>query len=243
MWSGRFQWLPCDVLSTGEEDVRITSYINNLHPSHKDLYRVIEMVIAKSIPLWNEVLWSTERTLYPTRIDLEGYSYLYPQGTKAPRLANAESSNGDSERAGQYANDDADWREDTRVLQSPDPVEYVRQMPPSAEELIDLRTQFAEQGLQVIVELATIHLTPANPTYAGGSWHIEGQLNEHIVASSLYYYAQSNIGTSTLAFRHSVDTSDELYSYDDRDYDHVLEALGGDNDGPALSNLSSIKTK
>lgn len=35
-WSSRFQWLPCEVEFTGEEsfstDVRVTSYINNLHP-------------------------------------------------------------------------------------------------------------------------------------------------------------------------------------------------------------------
>ena len=36
--------------------------------------------------------------------------------------------------------------------------------------------EFNDQGLQVIVKLANIHLTPDKPTYKGGSWHVEGQL-------------------------------------------------------------------
>jgi hypothetical protein len=36
---------------------RITSYINNLHCQHrKDLYGVIEKIIAKAIPFWNMTL-------------------------------------------------------------------------------------------------------------------------------------------------------------------------------------------
>lgn len=55
--------------------------------------------------------------------------------------------------------------------------------------------------IQVIVKLANIHLTPDKPSYDGGSWHIEGQLNEHICATALFYYDSSNITESRLAFR------------------------------------------
>jgi len=55
--------------------------------------------------------------------------------------------------------------------------------------------------LQVIVKLANIHLTPEKPTYDGGSWHIEGQLNERICATALYYYDSENITESKLGFR------------------------------------------
>lgn len=40
---------------------RITSYINNLHPKHTELYGLIEKIIDASIPLW-------ERTLAPLGI-------------------------------------------------------------------------------------------------------------------------------------------------------------------------------
>lgn len=57
----------------------------------------------------------------------------------------------------------------------------------------------------MIVKLANIHLTPEKPSYGGGSWHIEGQMNEHICASALYYYDEDNITPSYLAFREHVE--------------------------------------
>jgi hypothetical protein len=54
--------------------------------------------------------------------------------------------------------------------------------------------------LQVIVQINNHELTPENPTYAGGRWHIEGLLNEHIVGSAIFYYDIENITESRLAF-------------------------------------------
>jgi len=72
---------------------------------------------------------------------------------------------------------------------------------------------YGHRGLQVIVKLANIELTPEKPEYEGGTWHVEGQLNEHICATALYYYDSSNITTSRLAFRQqsSTDTIDIGY--------------------------------
>ena len=33
-------------------------------------------------------------------------------------------------------------------------------------------------NIQVIVKMANIHLTPSNPEYPGGSWHVEGEYEE-----------------------------------------------------------------
>ena len=41
-------------------------------------------------------------------------------------------------------------------------------------EKLSLREQFGKHGLQVIVKLANIELTPENPKYHGGVWHVEG---------------------------------------------------------------------
>jgi hypothetical protein len=63
MWSKKFQWLPCEVKLRGDSgtDVEITSCINNLLPvKYQHLYGVVEKFIAKSIPLWNEVLIKDE---------------------------------------------------------------------------------------------------------------------------------------------------------------------------------------
>jgi hypothetical protein len=43
-------------------------------------------------------------------------------------------------------------------------------------ERVDLKSEFLEGGLQIIVKLANVHLTPDKPSYAGGTWHVEGQL-------------------------------------------------------------------
>ncbi|KAG2026195.1 hypothetical protein GB937_002346 [Aspergillus fischeri] len=59
IWSTRFQWLPCEVEFNGppeSTDVRITSYINNLHPTNRNLYSAIETVLASSIKQWNKIL-------------------------------------------------------------------------------------------------------------------------------------------------------------------------------------------
>ena len=42
--------------------------------------------------------------------------------------------------------------------------------------MVDLKMMFTKRGLQVIVKLANIHLTPEKPEYGGGTWHVEGQL-------------------------------------------------------------------
>ena len=38
---------------------------------------------------------------------------------------------------------------------------------------IRLEDEFKDQGLQVIVKMAGVELTPEKPEYAGGSWHLE----------------------------------------------------------------------
>lgn len=69
--------------------------------------------------------------------------------------------------------------------------------PPNITDEIKLEGKAAK----VIVKLANIILTPENPTYHGGSWHVEAMKNERIIATGIYYYAQDNITDSTLSFR------------------------------------------
>jgi hypothetical protein len=59
IWSSKFQWLPSEVEFTGlprSTDVRTSSYINNLHPTNREMYSAIEAVISGSIKQWNEIL-------------------------------------------------------------------------------------------------------------------------------------------------------------------------------------------
>ena len=194
VWSENFQWLPCDVKLIGD-DVKITSYINNLHPSlHPKLYSVIENFIAQAIPLWDLTLSST-RAKRQARIVHEETDYDYPQGTDPPKEL------GDDWDARE------DWKKNTRVLKRPEPRDY-ESYQPLVDDEVNLRKQFGEQGLQVIVKLANIELTPEKSTYEGGSWHVEGMLNERICATALYYYNSENVEDNSLAFRHRTDDGD-----------------------------------
>ena len=233
-WSESFQWLPCDVKFVGN-DVKITSYINNLHPTlHPELYSVIEKVIAKSIPLWNLALSSTYAGR-EARIVHEDIAYDYPLGTKPPEDV------GDG------------WRQDlwlitNRELQRPEPRPYQLYQRP-VDERVNLRKDFGKRGLQVIVKLASIELTPEKPTYEGGVWHVEGQLNERICATAHYYYDSKNIGDSFLGFRHG---SDPDYAPEARTYGQVStlsdlgaveELYGIHKEGLIVQQIGRVLTK
>jgi hypothetical protein len=200
LWSDRFQWLPCNVSFPDGENAKIESYINNLHPrDHQGLYRVIEKIITKAVPLWNIVYQCVpEYGLLETsqRINCSSIKFILPEGV-------AEYPPDD------YDSDEGEFYDDVRsqrIYTKPEPNPF-RELDFTMDDVkkkftfLDLDNENATKKLQVIVKLANIHLTPEKPEYKGGSWHIEGQLNEHIVSTALYYYDNSNITESRLSFR------------------------------------------
>ena len=61
-----------------------------------------------------------------------------------------------------------------KSIKQPEPEKFKTPIEP--DPTINLKEEYANSGLQIIVKLANIHLTPENPSYEGGSWHVEGQL-------------------------------------------------------------------
>ncbi|KXN91116.1 Putative L-type lectin-domain containing receptor kinase I.4 [Leucoagaricus sp. SymC.cos] len=172
-YSQNFQWFPCDVDIFGDSS-KIVSYINNLHPKeHSELYAVVEKVIEKVLPLWNAILTTLLMRKWPTRIKYDALNYgdlkefTNREGPQQP-LENEEEM--------LFSRDDmnGDKYEDQR-------------------EMVDLKKDFSDTGPQVIVKLINIHLTLENPKYSGGTWHVEGQLNERTCATAIYYYDMENI--------------------------------------------------
>jgi len=227
---GSFQWLPSNIKFSEDGKPKIDSYINNLHPQkHAELYLVLEQFVHMAIPLWNEsISWFHNRIRL--RIPATGRGdYYYPDGVRFPREQyrpnpEAESyesseldsdSDSDSEDADEiWAEDNGlsseweAWHEQNKILLQHEPVFTPRselEKRPGAKP-IDLQKDFHEKGIQVIFKLANIELTPEKPTYDGGSWHVEGSLNEHICATALYYYDSENVTESRLAFRQSFNT-------------------------------------
>jgi hypothetical protein len=56
-WSDTYQWLPANVAFQEDGTVKFTSYVSNLHPNrYPDIYRVIEQLIERSLPSWDQCL-------------------------------------------------------------------------------------------------------------------------------------------------------------------------------------------
>jgi Protein of unknown function (DUF4246) len=151
---------------------RIMSYINNLHPSeHSDLYTTIEKIIARCIPLWNATLTPLKSVHYrPLRITFDQVIFDPDEEDEGPHQEEGENN-------AEFYNRQFEWQEEVREVVHPEPGEFVP--PPVRVDDVDLRRDFGSSGLQIIVKLANIQLTPEEPLYNGGSWHIEGQLVRH----------------------------------------------------------------
>ncbi|EAW14627.1 uncharacterized protein ACLA_076680 [Aspergillus clavatus NRRL 1] len=221
-YSRKFQWLPCDVQFAGDDECRIVTYVNNLHPrQHRPLYTVIEKVLAQAIPLWNTSLGFMG--------DFYQRIHYYQVEFGDNGEPEPEQMDSDEEDEQDFWERHQEW-EDSRPVKRPEPGDFKPHVL-TGDKQVNLRKDFADQGLQVIVKLANIELTPEKPRYEGGSWHIEGQLNEHICATAIYYYDSENITESTLEFRQRADIDGvEEISYPQSRHDFLQEVFNFDED-------------
>jgi len=181
---------------------RVTSYINNLHPVHdKYLYPFVEEIITAAIPLW-------ERTLAPLNPERDeemvGRRLPYNDVEYSIDADEWPEEDGPRQEIGEdetnFEDRRQEWIEDYRDLVIPEPGTFSQ--PLARPPPYSLREGFKERGLQVIVKLANIHLTPENPLYNGGSWHVEGQLVcTHRAIRSLYELKRRPYRTSTSSQR------------------------------------------
>lgn len=226
-----YQWLPAEFKIDSFGNVTIESYINNLHPirysglstasEHSSglstavdlrsgLYGSIAMIFSKFVPMLEMTLQYSlqkrrERAIY------NAYD-LYDCTLEDIKL-NKKFNCGN----GEYENDELDDEEERheewlkiRKIKLP-------KIPNFNEQIASMETvehiKLRDRNLQVIVKLANIILTPENPKYPGGSWHIEGTKLENICASAIYYFSSDNISESSLAFRQAI--CDPIYEQND----------------------------
>ncbi|KAJ7176443.1 hypothetical protein C8R46DRAFT_1213023 [Mycena filopes] len=182
-----FCWLPSDFAIAEDGTVALASaYINNLHPErHASLYRIVEEVLSAFVPVFERVLGDVNR---------EGGRH-----TNSPLF-------GDS---GRLRPIECIWGRDERP--------YPKEEPESDEDIDDFNRRFWESIEKILPEanrysgqledgfkpLANVHLTPSDPEYEGGNWHVEGMVNESL------YYDEENITESELSFR--VPTAEPSY--------------------------------
>lgn len=151
--------------------------MNNLHPIHqKPLYSLLEELITAAIPLWELSLAPSADTdcTIGTRVFFDNVEDPEVDAREWPDEEGVLTEIGE-----QYNDYDAmirrrEWIMEATTCTMPQPGPYF--VPIERPEPPKFFKEFKYQGLQVIVKLANIHLTPEKPTYKGGSWHVEGQL-------------------------------------------------------------------
>ncbi|GLE06011.1 hypothetical protein PINS_up015222 [Pythium insidiosum] len=160
--SRRYQWIPTDFRVDADGRVKISSYINNLHPvHHRELYDAIENIFERFVPLFDRVLSSLAKPTDPEPL-------LFP-----------------------------DARDDITL------VPLFPELPPRLTLEDEAEVSYTIKGtiVQVITKISAIYLTPENPRYPGGSWHLQGSENERVVATGLYFFDSDNVTDSTLSLR------------------------------------------
>ncbi|KDQ59172.1 hypothetical protein JAAARDRAFT_33900 [Jaapia argillacea MUCL 33604] len=238
--STQHQWLPTDFDVSLTGVVTSLGYINNLHPDlHKPLATTITSILQCFIPLWDRVL---SATLSPERLVIrpDPYGWYSHLSGQEPDYDDYKNSNGIHDHQAYRLAYDKYMHEEKWPL-IPDP-------PPFAPPPVEGEVQFTLKGrkIQVIIKMANILLTPENPKYEGGSWHVEGMENERIVSTGLYYYHSSNISESKLGFRNAVGDGDMGMDipYEQSDNQGYLAAYGIDgNRGFLNQELGTVVTK
>ncbi|KAF7907850.1 hypothetical protein BELL_0449g00070 [Botrytis elliptica] len=264
-WSDKYQWLPANIAFQEDGTVKFTSYINNIHPTkYPEIYRTIEKLVETTLPLWNQCLalnTNYDKNHGAGRIEPR-FPYPDDRDDENPELWNPPcAGQGVGEKESDFGSGNEDeidiegidneieeeeaeekWRE-TRKPVIPEPlfedVDYSIKL--------RLEHQFQESGLQIIIKMASIELTPEKPEFPAGSWHIEGQMNEHIAGTALYYLDSENITSNDLSFRMQTpeQIDDELGTGQDAYYwlEQVFGTNLGQGNSPCLQNYGSVETR
>ncbi|KAL8671587.1 MAG: hypothetical protein Q9168_003911 [Polycauliona sp. 1 TL-2023] len=215
----------------------------------------IPEIVAKAIPLWDKVL---SRVITPP---LEARTCDWSnsfQGFSAEEeiFETPDRDSGEVDDEYEARLETGDY-EDMRDVIQPEPgifktpaermrdykdfYDFHNTRVPPTEPCVSLRKDYGR--LQIIVKLANIHLTPTNSRYTGGSWHVEGQANESICASALYYYASHNVTDSFLSFRQQTHDGGFRLSYPQYDFKAVEHIYGFKNGEPTIQNLGKVHTR
>ncbi|MGW0719184.1 DUF4246 domain-containing protein [Streptomyces sp. NPDC002778] len=231
-FSEKFQWLPTDVDVSDDGDAVFRSYVNNVHPeNHRELASVLPDLFARMRPLFENVLTDL-RHPRPLRIEADPYGWY----DSKPEYPNRQAFSDDAayqEAVHAWGQAHDDWWENRRPV-IPDAPAFTAPEVPEEAARVDLRGR----RVQVIVKLATIHLTPDKPEYAGGSWHVEGMMNERIVSTCIFYWDSENITESRLSFRAALDDP----SYEQNDDDGLREVYGLEDEDALNQMLGSAST-
>lgn len=187
------QWLPSEFrVDSKTNECNINSYINNLHPeTYAQTYRQISKLFVHCLPLLEDVLSDKAIMEPPVRLVAEFEDTEEEDDWGRPFKKLLPSPNGDE---GVPAFEPYQHR----VHRSP-------RVRPKKEEAEYKPVSLKDRPLQVIVKIASLELTPENNTNPIGGWHVEGCLDERIVATACCYLDTENVTGGNLEFRLAVE--------------------------------------
>ncbi|KAI9351080.1 hypothetical protein DFJ73DRAFT_831505 [Zopfochytrium polystomum] len=246
--SYNYQWLPSEFRVAADGTVTVESYINNLDElAHPEMVQTIAEVFACILPMIECSIGSAQAVptdndrriaashserdytnfddWHPSKSFLLKYKFLTSRhGDVPPEMVAAHENDPDVQQAAAGDN----WismADRMRYQHLHCAVHVPRLQSHCSRSPISLHAQdLRGRTLQVIVKMAEIRLTPEQPTYGGGKWHLEGMYNEAIAATALVYYDLDNIADSRVTFRHAYREPEFRY---DQDVYYGLEKVFG----------------
>lgn len=155
---------------------------------HQEFYAVLERFIDATIPMFNRTL-----------IDV-----------KAPGYSNQRFHVAELGRKPMIIKEPAEFRppEQRATSQWLDSQGCFRN-----SLFVDLKKEFWNVGLQMILCVKEIELNSENPDYKGEEWHVNGRSNERICATAIYAYSIRNAAIS-LSFRRRISAEEAMLAKD-----------------------------
>lgn len=221
-FSRRFQYLPFEVAfgDRGEGGARITSYINNVHPiKHRAFYNTLESFIDKTIPIFNRTIMAL----------------------KAPSYENVRLHVADLGREPMIKKDVDEFRPPEQRAIS----DFVDAQGRYRDWLfVDLKKEFWNIGLQFVLHIQEINLTPSRPSFKGEEWHVQGQRNERICATATYVYSSKNTTPASLSFRRRVHVEEaSLAKGYIQEPPFAPEIYGAESGDPVIQHMGDIELR
>lgn len=218
-WSRRFQLLPFDVRfdNRGEGGSRIISYINDVHPRNQSsFYNALEKFIDAVIPMLNRTLISSKAPDYEN-VRL----HVAIMGREPFIKKDVDDFRPPEQRATKtWIDSQGRWQDSI---------------------FVDLKKEFWNIGLQMVLHVQDINLTPEITNYEGEEWHVQGQRNERICATAIYVYSALNTTPAQISFRKRVHVEEALIAKDYiQEPPWAPEIYGARHGDPAIQHMADI---
>ncbi|CAB9530139.1 Conserved hypothetical protein [Seminavis robusta] len=227
------QWLPAEFHVNMEgTECKIASYINSLHPvEDASMYSSISELFLEALPLLEDTLTQSledKSNPKPLRVEVPNEMDWWEKPSEEgfrPRREDEEEY--------VYQDECWEWQMENRKFLFPTLGNFEPPEPPTENNHISLH----DRPLQVIAKIASLELEPGE-SYSGGTWHLEGALDERIVATACCYLESTNVSGGDLAFRVAVEEPD--YEQDD---DKGVKLMYGLNcDQPLVQVIGTCST-